>query len=82
MSTAPEHTHPDSLPAHYRYDGSLCSESGKMPREGGSCPNGCDFAPHYANDGHEACVEEPCCYGWLTSGKQFHEHGCSRGNPI
>jgi hypothetical protein len=50
-------THPDSLPFHYRDNGQPCQRAGQLS-DSGHCPDGCDHADHYSNDGHEACVEE------------------------
>ena len=51
-----EFTPPDSLPFHYRDSGDPCPWSGHVIP---ICPNGCDHADHYSNDGHEACEEIP-----------------------
>ena len=53
-------TPPGSLPAHYDWKGEWCSRGGTDPDpQTGHCPNGCDHADHYSNDGHEACEEIP-----------------------
>lgn len=54
-----DYTAPASLPTHYTDDGILCSQGGAAPDpDTGRCPRGCDHAPHYSNDGHQAC-EDP-----------------------
>lgn len=34
--------------------GRFCTSEG-TPALGGQCPDGCDHADHYANDGHPEC---------------------------
>lgn len=36
--------------------GGLCS-GGETMQPGGRCPEGCDHADHYANDGHPECED-------------------------
>lgn len=37
--------------------GMFCSREGLIePR--GQCPDGCDHAPHYSNDGHPECADD------------------------
>jgi hypothetical protein len=35
----------------------FCTREGQLA-PGGQCPNGCDHADHYSNDGHPECVED------------------------
>lgn len=44
----------DAVPFHFNLDGQPCSGSG-VSSSTGQCPNGCDHADHYANDGHRDC---------------------------
>lgn len=37
--------------------GGFCTREGSL-QPGGRCPDGCDHAEHYANDGHPEC-EDP-----------------------
>lgn len=49
------------MPYHYRDNGEPCPWSGTPGwTEGMVCHNGCEGSKgHYANDGHEECVEQP-----------------------
>lgn len=38
--------------------GSFCSREG-VPQPSGRCPDGCDHADHYSNDGHPECEDIP-----------------------
>jgi hypothetical protein len=51
-----DYTHPDSLPYHYRDNGQECPYGGTVQPDN-RCPFGCDHAPHYGNDGHQACED-------------------------
>jgi hypothetical protein len=44
------------VPAHYNVDGQFCDRGGALAW-GGQCPDGCDHADHYANDGHPGCED-------------------------
>ena len=50
---------PTPVPGHIRTAlpaGGFCSREGQLA-PGGQCPDGCDHAEHYANDGHPECDE-------------------------
>ena len=38
--------------------GLFCQREGVMA-PGGRCPDGCDHAEHYSNDGHPECEDDP-----------------------
>jgi hypothetical protein len=57
--SGPEFFPDDALPIHYDADGQVCSRAGGRPAPLGGCPDGCDFAPHYSNDGHRSCYDPP-----------------------
>lgn len=61
------YTDPQSLPFHYRANGDPCDWSGHILEQ---CPNGCDHADHYTNDGHAACADK-----LSTQGVQVSEAG-------
>lgn len=46
------------VPGHFNADGAFCSREGQMA-PGGHCPDGCDHADHYSNDGHPECEIVP-----------------------
>ena len=56
--TLEEFSPPGSVPAHYRDNGTPCQKAGTLT-DRGRCPDGCDHADHYSNDGHEACQDIP-----------------------
>lgn len=50
-----------AVPGHTRTVGPdagkhFCSREGLLT-EGGRCPDGCDHADHYTNDGHPECED-------------------------
>lgn len=50
---------PAMVPAHFNdVTGHFCSR-GETMQPGGRCPDGCDHAEHYSNDGHPECEEIP-----------------------
>jgi hypothetical protein len=55
------------VPGHIRTalphseQGYFCKREGEMA-PGGQCPDGCDHAEHYANDGHPECEEKLSLY--------------------
>jgi hypothetical protein len=52
----PEADYP--VPGHIKEStGMFCTREGELA-PGGRCPDGCDHAPHYANDGHPECEEK------------------------
>lgn len=49
-----------SVPGHIRTanpPGNFCTREGELA-PGGRCPDGCDHADHYSNDGHPECEEQ------------------------
>lgn len=59
MATTPEEL--SAVPGHIRTEshnrgGYFCSREGQLA-PGGRCPDGCDHADHYSNDGHPECDE-------------------------
>lgn len=50
------------VPGHIRTalgnERNFCSREGQMA-PGGQCPDGCDHADHYSNDGHPECEDAP-----------------------
>lgn len=47
------------VPGHINEStGMFCSREGTLA-PGGRCPDGCDHAEHYSNDGHPECEDNP-----------------------
>lgn len=47
------------VPGHINtVTGGFCSREGQLA-PGGRCPDGCDHADHYSNDGHPECEDIP-----------------------
>lgn len=56
-----ENTASTPVPGHIRTAlpaGGFCSREGLLA-PGGQCPDGCDHAEHYSNDGHPECEDAP-----------------------
>lgn len=49
------------VPGHIKTAGTnagyFCSREGQLT-PGGRCPDGCDHADHYSNDGHPECEDD------------------------
>ena len=54
------------VPGHLTIEGRFCSREGLLA-DGGRCPDGCDHANHYSNDGHPECEEPVRPHRWPSN---------------